>query len=285
MVVRAVGQVARQQEQRHALQAGLRLAARQHHGVARVRVGAEPFVAMDAPGAVVLRFGRDFGGADVRPRALFRHEHGALAQRVEILGGDLWQHALDQRGVAELAQGARQRVRHADRAAQAEFGLHEQVAERVLGGGRHGLGPAQHAAPVRQRGQAKFAVCQPLELYIGRMLVDPGLVGAGAAAHGQGGRMLVRGGGQLVHDAARQLAQPFQMGQQVGVQRGGQVALAERGRVRVGVEQVQATGIRNGGGVGGDGHDGRVHGGILVGRKKMPRWCAAGLIYANTLLM
>ncbi|MNQ88601.1 hypothetical protein D3C85_1038710 [compost metagenome] len=128
MVVRAVGQVARQEEERHALQAGLRLAARQHHGKARVGIRAEPLVAMNAPGAVGLGFGGHFRGADVRPRALFRHEHRALPQRVEILGGDLRQHALDQRGVAELAQRARQRIRHADRAAQAEFRLHEQVA-------------------------------------------------------------------------------------------------------------------------------------------------------------
>ncbi|MCY1534823.1 hypothetical protein D9M68_702050 [compost metagenome] len=149
MVVFAAGEFARQQEQRHALQAGLRFAARQHHGVARVRIGAEPFVAVEAPGAIVLALGRDFSGADVRSRALLRHEHGALAQRVEILGRHLRQDPLHQRWVAELAQRARQRVRHADRAAQAELRLHEQVAERVFGGGRHGLGPAQHAAPVR----------------------------------------------------------------------------------------------------------------------------------------
>ena len=172
MVVRAVRQVARQQEQRHALQAGLAFAARQHHGEAGVGVGAEPFVAVDAPAVVILARGRDLGGTDVRAGALFGHEHGALAQGIEILAGDLRQHPFDQRRVAELAQRARQRVGHADRAAQAEFSLYEQVAERVLGGGGHRLGPAQHAAAMRQRRQAEFAVGQAFQLDIGGMLVD-----------------------------------------------------------------------------------------------------------------
>src|SRR3546814_3548633 len=45
-------------------------------------------------------------------RSLFGHEHGALAQFVEILRGDLRQHAFDQGRVAELAQRAGQRVGH-----------------------------------------------------------------------------------------------------------------------------------------------------------------------------
>ena len=154
-VAAAVVQLARQQEQRHALQAGLRLAARQHHGEAGVGVGAEPLVAAKTPAAVRPRLGHDLGGADIGARALLGHEHGALAQAVEVQARDLRQHLVDEFRRAELAQRARQRIGHADRAAQAELGLHEQMAERVLGRCRHGLGPAQRAAAMRQRGQAE----------------------------------------------------------------------------------------------------------------------------------
>ncbi|MNV75563.1 hypothetical protein D3C71_1688620 [compost metagenome] len=82
--------------------------------------------------------------------------------------------------------------------------------------------------------------------------------------------MLVRRGRQFVHDAAGQAAQPLQVRQQVRVQRGRQVALAEGGRIGVGVEEVQAAGVRNGrDGGGGRGGLGGIHGGILRKTGKM----------------
>ncbi|CFN70691.1 Uncharacterised protein [Bordetella pertussis] len=267
MVGAAVGQAARQQEQRHAAQACVRLAARQHHGKAGIRVGAEPLVAMQRPAPVGLRLGGHRGGADVRAGALFGHEHGALLQLVEILRDDLRQDLFHQRGVAELAQRARQRVRHADRAAQAEFGLHEQMAERVLGRGGHGVRPAEHAAAMRQGRQAELAVGQALQLHIGGMLVDARFVRAGAVPHRQRGRVAVGRHGQFVHAAAGQRAQAIQVRQQVVAEIGGQVAARQAGRIRIGAEQVQAARVghragRRGGRVGGGK---RIHGVSLAG--------------------
>ncbi|MNQ88602.1 hypothetical protein D3C85_1038720 [compost metagenome] len=123
---------------------------------------------------------------------------------------------------------------------------------------------------MRQRGQAEFAVGKAFQFHIGRMLVDARFVRARAAAHGQGRRMLVRRGGQLVHHAAGQAPQPFQMRQQMRVQRGGQVALAHGGGIGVRAEQIQAARIRNGrSGGGGNGAGGGVHGGILQKTGKM----------------
>ena len=249
VVVRPVGQVARQQKERHARQARRVFAARQHHGKAGVGVGAEPFVAAQQPAAVGLLAGHGFGGAHVRARGLFGHEHGALAQFVEVLRDDLGQHFLYQRGVAELAQRTRQRVGHADRAAQAELGLHEEIGQQVLGRRRHGLGPAQHAAAMRQRGQAELAVGQAFHLDISGMLVDARLVRAGAAAHRQRGRVLVGNGGQLVQPAAGQRAQAIEVRRQVAIEIGGQIALGQSGGVGVGPVQVQAARIGDGGGI------------------------------------
>ncbi|MNT38874.1 hypothetical protein D3C72_1750840 [compost metagenome] len=76
--------------------------------------------------------------------------------------------------------------------------------------------------------------------------------------------MLVGHGRQFVHQSAGQSAQPGQVGQQVGVQGGGQITPAERLGIRVRIEQVQPAGVRNGRGGGGNGHDGVIHGGILA---------------------
>ncbi|MNV91693.1 hypothetical protein D3C71_1862160 [compost metagenome] len=122
---------------------------------------------------------------------------------------------------------------------------------------------------MRQRSQAEFAVGQAFQLHISRMLVDARFVRARAAAHGQGGRMLVRRGGQFVHHAAGQAPQALQMRQQMRVQRGGQVTLAQGGGIGVRAEQIQAARIRNGRGGGGNGSGGGVHGGILQKTGKM----------------
>ncbi len=79
--------------------------------------------------------------------------------------------------------------------------------------------------------------------------------------------MLVGGGRQFVHQAARQSAQAVQVRQQVRVQRGRQVAPGQRRGVRIGAEQVQAARVRDGRGGGAGGGDGGlgggIHGGIL----------------------
>ena len=79
--------------------------------------------------------------------------------------------------------------------------------------------------------------------------------------------MLVGGGRQFVHHAARQFAQAVQVRQQVRVQRRGQIAPGQGRGVRIGAEQVQAARVRDGRGGGAGGGDGGlgggIHGGIL----------------------
>ncbi|MCY1234097.1 hypothetical protein D9M72_466690 [compost metagenome] len=250
VVVAAIGQLARQQEQRHALVArhgvaGLILHAGQHHRQRGIGVGAEPLVAQQAPAAlgrsVAHRAGG--GGGDVGAGALLGHEHRALVKIVKDLGGQVGQKAPDQRRVAELAQRARQRVGHRQRAAQAELGLHKQICECILSCWRHGLVPAQHAAPVRRRRQAEFGKGHALHLHIGRMLVDALRIDARASAVGEFGGMAVGHAGQFVEHTAGQRTHALQVRQQVVEQVGWQVERQQRAQVRVGGKQAAALAV------------------------------------------
>ncbi|MCY1223299.1 hypothetical protein D9M72_354200 [compost metagenome] len=257
MVVAAVSQPARQQEQRHALVAGDGVAgfvfhARQHHRQRGIWVGAEPLVAVQAPaalGAGIAHRARG-GGSHVGAGALLGHEHRALVQVFEHLRGQVGQEFLDQRRIAELAQRARQRVGHRQRAAQAELGLHEQIGERILRRWRHGLVPAEHAAAVRGGGQPEFGEGDALHFHVGGMLVDALRVDAAAGAVAQRRGVLVGHGSQFIEHAASQRAHAFQVRQQVVEQVRGQVERQQRTQFGVGGEQAAAlaVGHRMGGG-------------------------------------
>ena len=257
-VGRAVAQRARQQEQRDALHASRRaIDARQHHRQAGVGVGAKPLVAPQAVAAVGIavsvacagacsaaqRLGARGGGRHVRAGALFGHEHRALAQLVDILRGQPRQVALHQGGRAELAQRARQRIGHRQRAAQPELGLHEQIGQRVLGRRRHGLRPAQHARAVRHCRQPVLAEGDALQLDISRVLDDALRIQPAAGAVFQRRRMLVGRQGQAVEHTAGQPAQVLQVRQQVGVQVGTEVQRQQGLQLGIGVEQVGAVSI------------------------------------------
>ena len=275
----AVGQGAWQQEKRNAFHAGRSaFGAGQHHGQCSIGVGAEPFVAVQPPrllgGArlAVVRAGQGDRGRDVRACALLGHEHGALRQRVQVLGGQVGQVALHQFRPTVLAQGAGERIGHRQRAAQSELGLHKQVGQRVFDGGRHGLVPAQHTGAVRHGRQAELAECQPLHFHIVRVFEDALGIDAGARAVLQRGRVQVCAVRQPVQFTASQLAQPVQVGLQMGHQFGRQVQrqqAREFGVVGVGVgagavgHRVLVSGGAKVGGQAG------VHRKVLRGRKKV----------------
>ncbi len=154
--------------------------------------------------------------------------------------------ARDERRVAELAQRPGQAVRHADRAHQPELGLHEEHGKEVLGRGRHRLGPAEHAAPVRQGGEAILPEGEPLHLGIGGMLLDALLVRAGAGAVVQHGRVAVRDARQLVEPPARERAEAVEMGVEMRQEIGWQIERREPAQVGVRPPEVEAAAVRHG---------------------------------------
>ncbi len=239
-VHRTVVQPSRQQEQRHAGHAGRRAVdARQHHRQVGIGVGTEPLVAVQ-PKAVAVRRGPRGGGGHIGAGALFGHEHRALMKIVEALRRQPRQVLGDQCRAAELAQRARQRIGHRQRAAKAELGLHEQVGQGVLGRRRQRVGPAEHAAAVRHRRQAVLAEGDALHRHIVGVLDDALQVQARAGTVFQFGRVPVGAGGERIQHPARQAAQALQMGAQVLQQRRLQVQRQQRAQAGVGVEQVAA---------------------------------------------
>ena len=207
LVCAAVGQGARQQEQPQAAGSGhAAFGARQHQREVRIGVGAEPLVAVELPG-VALRPGDGGHRAYVGSCALFGDEHGALGQGIHVGRGQPRQVARDQFRCAEFAQRARERIGHAQGATQAEFGLHEQIGQRVFRQRRQRLRPAEHAGSMRHRGQAEFTVGQAFHFHVGRMLLQPFSVEAAPVAVMQHRRILVRCARKLIERIAREYAQ------------------------------------------------------------------------------
>ncbi|KGX30923.1 hypothetical protein Y600_390 [Burkholderia pseudomallei MSHR3709] len=170
-IARAVGERLRQQEQREALHAvGRAFGPGEHHREIGVRVRAEPLVAEQPPcrrtvgGRAAHRTRRD--AADVGARRLLGHEHRALIQHVEIARREPRQETLDELARTEAAQRARERIGHADGAAKAELGLHEQERQRVFDERR------RRAVAMAHRGEPELRICDALELDVVRMLVD-----------------------------------------------------------------------------------------------------------------
>jgi len=189
---------------------------------------------------------------------LLGHKHGALGLVLEAHLRHARPVLLDQGRLAVLAQRARQRVRHGQRAAQAELGLHEQIGQRVLGQRRQLAIPSQHARAVRHDGQAELAIGHALHLHIGRMLDDALRIAPRAVAVLQLGRVAVGGQRPFIDLAAGQGAHALQMGLQVRVHLGRQVQRQQRLQLRIGGVQVAAVAVGHGlESLGG----GRLHGG------------------------
>ena len=151
------------------------------------------------------------GGADVRASTLLCHKHRPLMEGVKILCGHQREHALNKSGVAKLAQGAGQRVRHTDRTTQPEFRLNKQIRQGVFGSGWHGFGPSQDTCAMGHRCQPKLAVGKTLEFDVGGMFVD--LIGVYACArpHGKRGRMFVCNTRQIIEQGACECSESFKM--------------------------------------------------------------------------
>ncbi|MET3820203.1 hypothetical protein ABID76_002847 [Burkholderia ambifaria] len=175
--------------------------------------------------------------ADVGAGRLLGHEHRALEQRVEIARREPRQVVLDERRFAETAQRARERVGHADRAAQPEFRLHEQERQRVLDERRHRLGL------VAQRREPEFGIRDAFERDVRRVLVDPLHGLAAPVAMFEHGRMLVRARRPFVEFARHARAECMQLRFESCVLGGAEVQPQQRAEIGIGREEIDAPAV------------------------------------------
>ena len=148
--------------------------------------------------------------------------------------GEPRQVAVHELGRPELRERAGQRVGHAHRATQAELRLHEEVGQGVLGGRRHRARPAEHARPVRHRGEAIFRERDALHLHVGRVFLDPLAVGTRAVAVMEPRRIPVGDARELVERVTGERAEALEMRQQVRVQLWLEVQREQRRESRIG---------------------------------------------------
>jgi len=172
-----------------------------------------------------------------------RASPSALGERVEVLLREAGKIARDERRIGELAQRARERVGHRQRAAGAELRLHIQVGQGVLGDRRQRLGPAEHAAPVRHRREAVRAEGDFFQAPIRRMLLDPLPILARARAVMEHRRVAVGGRGEPVELVARQCAEALEVRAQVRKELRLHVVPEEPCVLRVRVEEVGAAAV------------------------------------------
>jgi hypothetical protein len=214
-VAAAVFQAARQREQcKPRGAAGRAFGARQQQRDVGVGVRAEPFIAMEPPFAVLAARHR-LDGADVGAAGALGHELGALPHRGDVAGQHLWQQVVLKLLAGEFADQMDRGVGHADRAHQAEFGLHEQILQRVFGDRRQRAIHAEHASAMAHGVKLEIRERDVLHVAIGRMVVDPVLVAAETVARVQNRWMLVGEASQLVEPAAGQHAEAIEVRFQV----------------------------------------------------------------------
>ena len=123
---------ARHREQPQPARAGRRaLGTGEQQRQVGVGVRAEPFVAVKAPFALFAA-GDRFERADVGAAGFFGHELRALPHRAQVLGEQARREPALQLVGAVLHDYEVGRVGDADRAHQAELGLHEQILKGVF---------------------------------------------------------------------------------------------------------------------------------------------------------
>ncbi len=114
------------------------------------------------------------------------------------------------------------RVGDADRAHQAELGLHEQILEGVFGDRRQRRVHAEHAGTMYHRMELEVAERDALHLPVGGMVLDPVLVTPEAVARMQHRRMAVGEPREFVQPPAGELAEAgivrFEMRADIGRQ-------------------------------------------------------------------
>ena len=225
-VARAVLETPRQGEHREPPGARRRAArAREDQRQVGVGMAAEPFLtvdfpALDAVGADADALGLGLQRADVGAAGLLRHQLRALHHAGRVLAQQPVHQEVLQLGRGVRLHGEVRRVRHRDRAHQAEFALHEEIGEGVLHQRVCRLRQAEHAGAMAHRVQAEFLVGDLLHLAIGGVVVDPVLVAAEPVARLQHRRMLVGDHREFVEAAAGQLAQPLEMRRHLRAQAG-----------------------------------------------------------------
>lgn len=250
MVARAVRQRLRQQEQGEPVDAVRRaVGAREHHCEIGVGVRAEPFVAVQPPHGVAVRVGVACGArrdpADVRAGCLLRHEHRALVQRVEVARCEHRQIARHQFAIAEAAQRARQRVGHADRAAQSEFRLHEQKGQCVLDERRRGV------RLMAERREPELRIRDAFERDVCRILVDPlhGLTTPIAMLEHR--RMFVRARRPFIELGRHARAERAKLRFEFGVVRIAEMQPQQRAEIGIDGEEIEAPAVGDIGRAGG----------------------------------
>ena len=181
-VAAAILQGARHQEEGKPTTAGAgALGPGQHQDEVAVDVGAEPLVAMDPP-VPAVEAGLGLQVADVGAAGLLGHELGAGPDLVAARRQHPWQVTLAElrRGIAVDHEGGG--IADADRAHQPELALDEEVLHGILGQRRQRRRPAEHAGSVAHGVQAEVVEGDALHLPVGRMVLDPVPVPAGAVA-------------------------------------------------------------------------------------------------------
>ena len=105
-------------------------------------------------------------------------------------------------------------VGDADRAHQAELGLHEQILQRIFGDRRQRAIHAERTGAVAHGVKLEVSERDLLHLAIGGVIVDKILVAAKAVARVQNGRMPVGDPCQLIQPAAGEGPEPVEMRRQ-----------------------------------------------------------------------
>ncbi len=223
VVGRAVVEEARHQEQADAARAGTcAFRPRQQHHHLGVRIGAEPFLAVEPP-VVAFLHRRRRQRADVGAALLLGHELAALRQPAHVGLRQAVEIFRLQRLAAEFRKQLGATVGDIDRAAQPELGLVEQEREGVLCHHGIGLRPAHDALAQRHRVNAEFAEGGALQFAIGRMILDPLRVAPETVALVQHRHVAVGEPRAFVEMTAGERPEPVEMRLDMAKQRVGQM--------------------------------------------------------------
>ena len=244
VVLRAVVEIARHQEQPDAARAGTgAFRARQQHHHFGVGIGAEPFFAMQPP-VIALLHRRRRQRADVGAAFLLGHELAALRQLAHVGLGQAVEILRLQRFAAEIVEQLGAAVGDVDRAAHAEFGLVEQEREGVLGHDRVFVRPAHDALADRQRVDAELAERGFFQFAIGRVIFDVLGIAAELVALVQHRRVAVGKPRAFVERAAGQFAEAVEMRLDMPEQRLGQMQPQQIGQRRIGAIEIHSRRVR-----------------------------------------
>ena len=135
------------------------------------------------------------------------------------------------------------RVGDADRAHQAELGLHEQILEHVFGDRRQRLLEAEHAAAMAHGVELEIRECNLLHLAVGRVVLDPVLVAALAIARMQHRRMLVGDRRKLVETPTGQSPQPLELRREAGARIGVEIHRQQLAQARIDAEEIHPAAV------------------------------------------